>query len=312
MQARSSVGERFPDTEEAVGSIPSAPTTITRPLEGLHTRMSEKTHTPIEVLRHSAAHLLAHAVLDLYPETKTGIGPAVETGFYYDFLRDTPFTPEDLEKIEARMKEIARQDVPVERLVLAKDEAIRMFEEKGQPLKVELIREKVDARGVRLPAGPTSSTSAAAPTCPRPAPWPIQAAVGLRRLLEGRRARPPCCSASTARSFRRPRSWPSHLRILEEAKKRDHRRLGTSSTCSASTKSPGPGSSSGTPRARASGAVDRAATGASATGGRLRDPLYPPHRAGRASGRPRATSASTRTPCTRRWTSTSRSTTSSR
>jgi len=98
--------------------------------------MSEKSDSPIEVLRHSAAHLMAHAVLDLYPETKTGIGPAVETGFYYDFLRDTPFTPEDLGKIEARMKEIARENVPIERLVLTKDEAIRMFEEKEQALKV--------------------------------------------------------------------------------------------------------------------------------------------------------------------------------
>src|SRR5512136_3427527 len=107
--------------------------------------MNERSDISIEVLRHSAAHLLAQAVLELYPETKTGVGPAVETGFYYDFLRDEPFTPEDLEKIEARMKEIAKADIPVERLVLAKDEAIRLFEEKGQPLKVELIREKGDA-----------------------------------------------------------------------------------------------------------------------------------------------------------------------
>src|SRR5512137_2898571 len=106
--------------------------------------MSEKSDIPIEVLRHSAAHLLAHAVLDLYPETKTGIGPAVETGFYYDFHRDIPFTPEDLEKIEARMKEIARENVPIERLVMTKDEAVRMFQERKQALKVELICEKGD------------------------------------------------------------------------------------------------------------------------------------------------------------------------
>jgi len=81
----------------------------------------------LEVLRHSASHLLAHAVLELYPETKTGIGPAVENGFYYDFLRETPFTPEDLEKIEKKMKDLARADVPIERLVLAKAEAVKPF-----------------------------------------------------------------------------------------------------------------------------------------------------------------------------------------
>jgi threonyl-tRNA synthetase len=100
----------------------------------------------LDVLRHSAAHLLAHAVLDLYPETKTGIGPAVENGYYYDFLRETPFTPEDLEAIEEKMKEIAAENIPVRRRVLDKEEAIRLFREKGQDLKVELIREKGDAR----------------------------------------------------------------------------------------------------------------------------------------------------------------------
>ncbi|MHB8093403.1 MAG: threonine--tRNA ligase [Candidatus Aminicenantales bacterium] len=96
----------------------------------------------LDVLRHSAAHLLAHAVLELYPEVKTGVGPAIENGFYYDFLRETPFTPQDLEAIEARMKELARKNVPVWRKVVGKEEAVRLFEEKNQGLKVELIREK--------------------------------------------------------------------------------------------------------------------------------------------------------------------------
>jgi threonyl-tRNA synthetase len=96
----------------------------------------------LEVLRHSASHLLAHAVLELHPEAKTGIGPAVENGFYYDFLRDAPFTPDDLDRIEQKMKELARADIPIDRLVMPKDEAIKLFEGLGQPLKVELIREK--------------------------------------------------------------------------------------------------------------------------------------------------------------------------
>ena len=96
----------------------------------------------LEVLRHSASHLLAHAVLDLYPDVKTGVGPAVENGYYYDFLRDCPFTPEDLTAIEKKMREIAEKNLPVKRLVMSKNEALKLFREKGQPLKVELIEEK--------------------------------------------------------------------------------------------------------------------------------------------------------------------------
>jgi len=104
----------------------------------------EESKDALDVLRHSAAHLMAHAVLDLFPGTKTGIGPAVENGFYYDFLRDEPFTQEDLEKIERRMRELARENIPIERQFFSKDDAIRKFKAMGQDLKVELIQEKGD------------------------------------------------------------------------------------------------------------------------------------------------------------------------
>jgi threonyl-tRNA synthetase len=96
----------------------------------------------LDVLRHSAAHLLAHAVLDLFPGTQTGIGPAVENGFYYDFLREIPFTPEDLEKIENRMRDLSQKDFPIKRQYFSKEDAIARFNELGQGLKVELIQEK--------------------------------------------------------------------------------------------------------------------------------------------------------------------------
>jgi threonyl-tRNA synthetase len=96
----------------------------------------------LDVLRHSAAHLLAHAVLDLFPGTQTGIGPAVENGFYYDFLREMPFTPEDLEKIESRMRKFSQKNFPIKRQYLSKEAAIARFTELGQDLKVELIEEK--------------------------------------------------------------------------------------------------------------------------------------------------------------------------
>jgi threonyl-tRNA synthetase len=96
----------------------------------------------LDVLRHSAAHLLAHAVLDLFPGTQTGIGPAVENGFYYDFLREIPFTPEDLEKIESKMRELSLKDLPIIRQYFSKEDAIARFHELEQDLKVELIQEK--------------------------------------------------------------------------------------------------------------------------------------------------------------------------
>jgi len=96
----------------------------------------------LDVLRHSASHLLAHVVLELFPGTKTGIGPPIENGFYYDFLKDKPFTPEDLSIIEKKMRELAKEDIPIKKVVFSKKEAIRLFKEMGQDLKVELIEEK--------------------------------------------------------------------------------------------------------------------------------------------------------------------------
>jgi threonyl-tRNA synthetase len=188
--------------------------------------MSDDSHLPIDILRHSAAHLLAHAVLELYPGTKTGIGPAVETGFYYDFLRDEPFTPEDLEKIEKRMKEIAGQNIPVERLVLSKDEAIRMFEERNQELKVELIREKGDATVTVYRQGPFADF------CLGPH-VPSTGALQNVKLLSVSGAywkgdeHNPQMQRIYGAVFPSRKELEDHLRILEEAKKRDHRRLGT-------------------------------------------------------------------------------------
>jgi len=96
----------------------------------------------LEIYRHSTSHLMAHAVTELYPETQVAIGPVIEDGFYYDFKRETAFTPEDLERIEAKMKEITAANYTVERMEMPKDEAVRFFREKGEPMKVEIIEEK--------------------------------------------------------------------------------------------------------------------------------------------------------------------------
>src|ERR1700730_3785067 len=115
---------------------------LTRPMESdakleiLTTRNPEA----LQVYRHSTAHLLAAAVLELFPETKLGIGPPTETGFYYDFQRDTKFTPEDLEKIEARMLELQARDLKFERILTPKAAGLEKY--KDDWMKQELIQEK--------------------------------------------------------------------------------------------------------------------------------------------------------------------------
>jgi threonyl-tRNA synthetase len=179
----------------------------------------------LEILRHSASHLLAHAVLDLFPGVQAGIGPAVENGFYYDFLRETPFTPEDLAAIEKRMKELAREDIPIERLVLPKDEAVKVFQDLGQTLKVELIREKGDAFV----------------TCFRQGPF-IDFCLGPHVASTGVLDNIKLLSVSGAywkgdekglqlqriygTAFFTATELEAYLAFLEEAKSRDHRKLG--------------------------------------------------------------------------------------
>ncbi|HXI02233.1 MAG TPA: threonine--tRNA ligase [Candidatus Saccharimonadales bacterium] len=104
--------------------------------------LTSKDPEALDVLRHSTAHLTAHAVKDLFPEVQIGIGPVTDGGYYYDFLRQDPFTPEDLEKIEHRMEEIARADFPIERIEQPKSQALEIFRGQDDELKVELVEEK--------------------------------------------------------------------------------------------------------------------------------------------------------------------------
>lgn len=102
--------------------------------------ITERDEDGLEVLRHSCAHLMAQAVQRLFPTAQVTIGPVIEDGFFYDFAFERAFTPEDLEKIEAKMKEIVSENLPVERSVMARDEAIAMFDAKGEKYKVEIIK----------------------------------------------------------------------------------------------------------------------------------------------------------------------------
>jgi threonyl-tRNA synthetase len=101
--------------------------------------VTEKSPDALDIIRHSTAHLLAQATQRLFPDTQVTIGPVVDNGFYYDFARKTPFTPDDLEKIEAEMRKIAAEALPVERSVMAKDDAIAFFKNKGEIYKAQII-----------------------------------------------------------------------------------------------------------------------------------------------------------------------------
>jgi threonyl-tRNA synthetase len=104
----------------------------------------------LEILRHDAAHVMAEAVKELYPETQVTFGPATENGFYYDFARDVPFTPEDVEKIEARMREIVQRDEAITREVWGRDEAVAFFDGIGEKYKAEWIKEIPAAEEISL------------------------------------------------------------------------------------------------------------------------------------------------------------------
>src|ERR1700759_2512565 len=106
--------------------------------------LTEKDPDSLYVFRHSAAHLLAAAVMELYPNVKLGIGPPVENGFFYEFLREQPFTPEDLEKIEKKMHDLSSANLSNERKYIPKPEALEMYKSSDQPFKYELVNEKAN------------------------------------------------------------------------------------------------------------------------------------------------------------------------
>jgi threonyl-tRNA synthetase len=179
----------------------------------------------LDILRHSAAHLMAHAVLDLFPKTKTGIGPAVEDGFFYDFLRDKPFTPEDLSAIEKRMRELSGEDIPIKKRTLPKKEALRLFKQRGQDLKVELIQEKGGQEVTCYEQGSFIDF------CLGPH-VPSSGQIKHFKLLSVSGAywkgdeRGRQLQRIYGTVFFKKKELADYLALLEEAKKRDHRRLG--------------------------------------------------------------------------------------
>ncbi len=180
----------------------------------------------LEVLRHSTAHLLAQAVKELYPDTQVTIGPVVEDGFYYDFARDKPFTPEDLERIEQRMKELAKADFKVERTVMPREEAARFFRDQGEEYKAEIIESIPEGEEISLYKQGDFIDLCRGPHVPS------TGRLGAFKLtkLAGAYWRGDPRNEMLQRVY--GTAWPdkkqlkAYLKRLEEAEKRDHRRLG--------------------------------------------------------------------------------------
>ena len=180
----------------------------------------------LRAIRHTASHVLAQAVKRLYPETKLAIGPAIDDGFYYDFDREGGFTPEDLEKLEAEMKKIIKENIPLKPFVLPRDEAIKLMQEKGEPYKVELIEDLPEEETISfyqqgdftdLCAGPhimyTKGVKAFKLTSIAGAYWRGSEKNKMLTRIYGT-------------AFANKEDLENYLTMLEEAKKRDHRKLG--------------------------------------------------------------------------------------
>lgn len=178
-----------------------------------------------EIYRHSTSHIMAHAVKEIFPEAKLGIGPATEEGFYYDFDLPRPLSPEDLEQIEAKMKEIIRKDNPFRRKEIPRDEAVELFEKAGEDYKVELLRDITDdvvsiyeednffdlCRGPHLPS--TGMIRSFKLLSIAGAYWRGDERNRMLQRIYGT-------------SFTDEKALEEYLSFLEEVKKRDHRRLG--------------------------------------------------------------------------------------
>ncbi|HKS67357.1 MAG TPA: threonine--tRNA ligase [Candidatus Acidoferrales bacterium] len=188
--------------------------------------LTAKDPDAVQVFRHSAAHLLAAAVLELYPNVKLGIGPPIENGFFYEFVRDEAFTPEDLEKIEAKMHELAAKNVPNERKLIPKPEALELYRKLNQEFKCELVEEKASEPMVSFYATGKFIDFCRGPHIPstgRIKAFKLMNVAGA--YWKGQEGNPQMQRIYGA-CFVEQKELDDYLHKLEEAKRRDHRRLG--------------------------------------------------------------------------------------
>jgi threonyl-tRNA synthetase len=184
----------------------------------------------LPLYRHSTAHLLAAAVTNLFPGVQCGIGPPTDEGFFYDFVVPRPFVPEDLEAIETKMRELAQQDVPYERQMWPREEAMRFFAERGEPLKVQLIEEKTQGQSevscYTIKDKETFIDFCTGPHVPSTGKLKAFKLLNTSNAYWKGDARNQPMQRVYGTAFLSDKELQQHLQRLEEAKKRDHRKLG--------------------------------------------------------------------------------------
>src|SRR5213075_1218509 len=189
--------------------------------------VTDKSPEGVEILRHSSAHLLAHAVKELFPDAEVTIGPVIENGFYYDFSYKRPFTPEDLAAIEKRMAEIAKRDLPVERREMPRDQAVKFFRDQGEKYKAEIIasipeKETISLYGqgnwVDLCRGPH------VPSTGKLKNFKLMRVAGAYWRGDSKNE---MLQRIYGTAWAKKEDQDAYLKMLEEAEKRDHRRLAT-------------------------------------------------------------------------------------
>ncbi len=189
--------------------------------------LTDRDEQALEVYRHSAAHLLAAATLELYPETKLGVGPPTDQGFFYDMYREQPFTPEDLEKIEARMKEIVKRNPRNERVWVPRAQALAEYKSQGEFMKCELVEEKTDEPEVSVyKTGDLFVDFCRGPHIPsmgRIKAFKLLSVAGAYWKGDEKRER---LQRVYGTAFFSKKDLQAHLDRLAEARKRDHRKLG--------------------------------------------------------------------------------------
>jgi len=180
----------------------------------------------LEVIRHSTAHLLAYAVKELFPEAQVTIGPVIDDGFYYDFSYSRPFTPEDLQAIESRMTELARRDEPVNREIWDRDEAVRFFESIGERYKAEIIASIPAQEGISLYREGAFIDLCRGPHVPSTGKLKIFKLMKVAGAYWRGDSRNEMLQRIYGTAWARKEDQDAYLHRLEEAEKRDHRKLG--------------------------------------------------------------------------------------
>jgi len=188
--------------------------------------ITEKDREGLELLRHSTAHLLAHAVKELFPDAQVTIGPVIEDGFYYDFAYQRPFTPEDLAAIEKHMQEIAKRDIKVERQVMPRDEAVKFFKDQGEHYKAEIIAAIPSGETISLYRQNNFIDLCRGPHVPSTGKLKVFKLMRVAGAYWRGDSKNQMLQRIYGTAWGKKEDQDAYLHRLEEAEKRDHRKLG--------------------------------------------------------------------------------------